>query len=134
MRYRYNRGVTLIELMITVSIVGILAAVVYPSYRGHLIKSRRATDGAAFLMQVAQAQERYLSLPANTAYAASMSNLGFADVSPEGYYDVVVDATDPSGYLLTASPTSKGAQDEDSCGTLTLTATLVKGADAGNCW
>jgi type IV pilus assembly protein PilE len=54
-----NKGFTLIEVMIVVAIVGILAAVAYPSYQDHVRKSRRAEAQSA-LMGLAAAMERQL--------------------------------------------------------------------------
>ena len=55
---RCGRGFTLIELMITVAIVGILAAIAYPSYQDSILKGRRA-EGRTALLNLLQQQERY---------------------------------------------------------------------------
>ena len=53
-------GFTLIELMITVAIVGILAAIAYPSYLDSVRKGKRA-EGRTALIDFLQQQERYLT-------------------------------------------------------------------------
>ena len=65
---RHQRGFTLIELMITVAVVGILAAIAYPAYTNQIAKGRRA-ECRAGLYQAMQQQERYYTQ--FNAYAAS---------------------------------------------------------------
>lgn len=79
-------GFTLIELMIVVAIVGILAAVAYPSYQDHIRKSRRVA-AQSFLMNVGARQQQYL-IDART-YASTLTELNIS-VPPEvnPYYTI----------------------------------------------
>lgn len=58
---KYCTGVTLIELLIVLAVMGILAGVAHTSYKEFIIKARR-TEGKAALLQILQQQERYYSL------------------------------------------------------------------------
>ena len=60
MRIQDAPGFTLIELMITVAVVGILAAIAYPSYQDSIRKSRRA-DAKSALLDAAHRQERFFT-------------------------------------------------------------------------
>lgn len=128
---------TLIELMVVVVIIGILAAIAYPSYQEQVRKTRRA-DGKATLMEVAQQLERcYTRFASYNAAGCDVVGDLAADIdSPEGYY-VITGAPNPGSFILTAAP--QGDQTNDAkCDALTLTNTGDQGssgtADSGDCW
>jgi type IV pilus assembly protein PilE len=120
-----KRGFTLIELMVTVAVVGILAAVAYPSYLNQMKKGRRAS-AQAHLMDIAQRQQEYL-LDART-YASTLAILNIttpADVST--YYtvaDPVITAGPPMSFVISAVPITGKAQDGD--GTLSISSSGAK--------
>lgn len=115
-------GFTLIELMITVAIVAILAAVAYPSYQDYIRRGNRSA-AQTFMMTIAQRQEQYLLT--NRSYAAAISDLNLtAPTETNGRYTFAMSTTGtpPTGYLITA--TAIGAQTVD--GPLTLSSAGAK--------
>lgn len=136
-------GVTLIELMIVIVIIGIIASFAYPSYRNNVLDARRA-ECAGTLSGFANAMERYYSVNGSYLGAASGgANTGSPAVHPaacpvdggDATYDLTIAAATASTFRLQAAPV--GGQADDSCGTLSLTNTGLKGvvgADAGLSW
>lgn len=123
-----NQGFTLIELMITVVIIGILAAVALPSYQQYVIRGNRAAAQAA-MMDIANRQEQLLL--ANRNYAAHTDavwrNTGYSlpeEVSSKYAYTITVGAGTVPSYTITFSPISPGPQAND--GALSLTSEGMK--------
>lgn len=116
-RLHRPRGFTLIEFMVAVAIVGILAAVAYPSYTDYVRKSRRA-DARSALLDIAARQERRFSQINN--YSSSLADFGYTASSVTGY-TLALSGVTASAFTVTATPT--GVQTGDACGTFELNET-----------
>lgn len=137
-----SAGITLIELMVVVVVLGILAAIAYPSYRAQVLRSHRS-DAKIALEQVAQTLERCYTNTSTYATCAPLQAVidGGAIASENGYYSVDFAAA-PTALAFTVRATAVGGQLADSdCRTFTLTNTNVKFAataaaadNSAACW
>jgi type IV pilus assembly protein PilE len=128
------RGMTLIELLIVVAIVGILAAIAGPAWNDQVIKSRRA-DARNTLLAAQIEQEQYRAN--NLTYATSMSAMGMGsfDSTSRDYYRVEVVSADATGFLITATPNGNQANDS-TCNVFAVRQTGPEhsGYAALSCW
>lgn len=126
-RLHESLGFTLIELMITVVVVAILAAVAFPSFMDSIRKSRRS-DAMTALSQLQLAQERFRAN--NSAFSSNLTasptavspaprGLGLSTTSANGYYTVAIAVADATSYEATATAVSGKSQAQDgSCAKL----------------
>lgn len=138
MKIYLQKGFTLIEVMIVVVIIGILAAIAYPSYDEYIKRGNR-TEGQAFLSDIAARQERYYSQTHKYVTDIDKINeIGLsgdnASISETGKYTLGL-AGGGGGYTLTANNQFNDAK----CTTLTLNAQGIRGSTgsrSGNneCW
>ena len=127
-------GMTLIELLIVVAIVGILAAIAGPAWNDQVIKSRRA-DARNTLLAAQIEQEQYRAN--NLTYATSMSAMGMGsfDSTSRDYYRLEVVSADATSFLITATPNGNQANDS-TCNAFAVRQTGPEhsGYAALSCW
>ena len=141
-----QNGFTLIELMVTMAIVAIIAAVAYPSFTQSAMKGRRA-EAKAELNRHVQALERCYATYGlyNSTNCSSEVNSSQAFISttsqPHGYYNITGTLAGTT-YILAATAVSTGPQAKDTgCTILTMNSTGQQGSgsttatsDSGGCW
>ncbi len=132
------RGFSLIELMVVVAMIGILAAIAYPSYQSYVLRSKR-TIAKIQLMDISEQETRYFI---NNRTYGDLSDLGYsADtigidddgivVAGSGTYDL--STTTATATTFTIRAVAKNYQASDTgCTTLTINLAGVRTPPA--CW
>ena len=132
---RKATGFTLIELMIVVAIIGIIAAIAFPSYQNQVQKTRRTTAQSDLLELTQWMERRYSNGFDYREDDGSAPTLPF-DQSPkngDAFYDISFSGNvTRDAFTLQAVPT--GGQATDDCGNLTLDQQGARGAEEPGCW
>ena len=126
-------GITLIELLIVVIIIGILAGVGIPMYQEHTRSARRAA-AQADLAEIASRQEQFFLNNRTYTTTIGSGGLNLTDSSEGGYYSYSIETS--SECVITqcyeAKAAAQGGQAEDSCGDLTIDSDNVR--SPASCW
>lgn len=138
---RRMTGFSLIELLVVVAIIGLLAAIAYPSYQGYVRESRRS-DAFGALLTAANNQEKWFL--DNGTYTGTLASVwdNAGGLSLEGFYDITVPTGNATTFTVRAIAPAAGAQAADTCPCITIDAEnrrrsfanrACTGADVG-CW
>lgn len=107
---RAGAGFTLIELMVSMAIIALLAAIAYPAYGNYLKKSNRAA-AQSYMIELAQAQSQYMA--DSRSYAPTESALNMTTpAAVASKYHISIAASDgpPPTFTITATPVPTSSQ------------------------
>lgn len=135
---RRQRGFTLIELMITVAIVGILAKVAIPAYLDY-VKRGKLTEAFNSLSSCSMALAQYYQ--DNRSWASASVGTAATDQCPSSstYFKYTLPTKSATGYTLTAtgnagSPVAGFVFTLDNVGTHATTAAPTGWMTSATCW
>lgn len=134
------RGITLLELIITVAIIAILASIAYPSFQAHMLKSRRAEALEHLLSAQLKIEEQRVitggyQKPASFSTDSEWKASIFGQIKMEDLYEYSISGANATTYELAATAKSGSPQTHDSgCTSLSITNNESNGKLPVDCW
>src|SRR5689334_19578286 len=107
-----RRGFTLIEMAVTVAVLGLLSAIAWPAYVNQVIKSNRSA-AQQFMLDIANAEAQYQIDARSYTGVIGAGGLGLSptQAAANNYtFSVALNAGPPAGYVITATPTGRQTQ------------------------
>jgi type IV pilus assembly protein PilE len=136
------RGVTLIELLTVMVVLGILSTVAVSSYRNYLMRTNRV-DGRQLLLRIQVGEQKYFlqnnTYTADLVSATNAGGLGLGNTSPGGYYTMAVvpgnTGTIATSFSASATAISTQTNDTLTCQTMSIDDLGAKTpAESTGCW
>ena len=132
-----QRGVSLLQLLVVLTIIGVLAGIAIPTYDAQVKKARRI-DAKTSLSELANQQVEYLLN--HSTYATTLSPLGFGNTSTDNFYALSLNTSGSTSFSIDATAIGSQASDTD-CAVFRITNTGAKTANdsnnadnTANCW
>jgi type IV pilus assembly protein PilE len=139
MKAMKQTGFTLVELMVTVLVVGILTAIAVPAYRSYVLRATRAEAKQALLARASDLERCYTRNNTYVNAAATPCPVAANLVNPSVgiKYKIQAQTLAANAFLLQAIPVN--GQQADKCGTFTLDDKNTRGVSvttpsAQDCW
>ena len=118
---RRTSGFTLVEILIVITIIGVLASIAYPSYQQYVVKANREA-AQQFLLEAASVQHQYFLANNGNGYATQTTLIGASGLlstpsNVSSYYDITsapTTETTTATFTITATPVTGGIQSDDS--------------------
>lgn len=126
-------GVTLIELLVAVAIVGILAGIAYPSYQRYVARTHR-NAAAACLSQYAQFMERFYTTNLTYLDAEPVMGCQTENSMNRHYTFAVTVGADGRSFVARATPVGAQATLDATCGVLSLDQAGGRSPANNACW
>ncbi len=129
-------GFSLLELMIVISIVGILTAIAIPNYSQYIVREKRF-EAQAMLLRLSSALENFYTQN-NTYVGASLEKLDIPATCANNQYQLAITSVTGNNFLIIANPLGQQTKRDRLCGALTLNASNQEGitgaGDIRSCW
>lgn len=134
---RTRRGFTLIEVMITVAIIGILSAIALPSYRDYIIRGRipEATSQLAALQ--VRMEQWFQDSRSYRATSGTNCYIGASPTSSSTFFNLTCASSSATAYTITATGTgamSGFVYTVDQSGNKATTGVPTGWATSTTCW
>lgn len=130
---QYMRGITLLELMIVVVIIGLMAAIAYPNYRDFADRAKR-NEAKSMLLEIAVNEERFYL---NNSRYGTLTELGYGGntiTSDTGSYSVTVNGPDAVNFTAVATY-QRGGNEAGKCLTFNIDGRGARtSAPEPDCW
>lgn len=130
---KYMQGITLMELMIVVVIIGVLTAIAFPNYRSYVARAKRSEAKAALLKCAVNQEKNYLQ---NGAFTTTLSELGFGSAyTDSGSYSIAATSTNVAQTFICTATYTVSDDEASKCNTFSIDANGNKtSGPLTDCW